>query len=170
MEQKKWQNRGDNYPQKGGYQNPPASNQPFVAKFKDEDTKVEIDIQFSKNWISDKIELDTVRYADDFGRSLARTLTTSQLRNFFGEVRRIQMQREFKFSDFLLLKPKLAYAAQRKSGAGVKELKLVLDLAHDAVTNTKDVLEMKVRFERFVSFLEAILAYHKGHGGKDTGR
>ena len=166
---KNWQNRNQPYKPKGDSGNTQDFNKPFIAKIKNENNQ-ETDLGFSKNWIIEDINLQTVQYADAFGKSLSKILTTSQLRNFFGEVRRIQMQTDFKATDFLLLKPKLAYAAQRKSGSGVKELKLVLDLAHEAVTSTTDKAIMAERFERFVAFLEAILAYHKGYGGKDTGR
>ncbi len=168
MEQKKhWQQ-----PNKGGYQKSydnskpqEDTNKPFVAKISEEK-----EISFDKIWITDKIVMDAVLYADKFGENLVKSqLTTSQLRNFFGEVRRIQMQTEFNSTDFFLLKPKLAYAARRAKGNGVKILKNVLDLAHDAVLENGEE-KIKENFDRFATFLEAILAYHKGHGGKDTSR
>ena len=159
-----WKDKGG-----GGRNNPPNQdyNKPFVAKWKDNDN--EQTLSFDKDWIVTNIEMETVRYADRFGKYLVdQKLTTSQLRNFFGEVRRIQMN--FKPTDLYLLKPKLAYASKKAKGYGVKALKLVLDEAHEAVVESKDVKIMEERFDRFVSFMEAILAYHKGYGGEDTGR
>ena len=60
----------------------------------------------------------------------------------------------------LMLKPKLAYAAKRHGG-GVDTLKEVLTQAIDRVGNDQK------KFNRFVDFFEAILAYHKAYGGRD---
>ena len=98
-----------------------------------------------------------------------RQLTTSQTRNFFGEVRRIQ----FRLSDTItqddinkvtMLLPKLAYAAVREKKVGTDKLKDVLTIAINTVIADKDTFAS--RFERFVDFFEAILAYHKASGGQ----
>jgi len=100
-------------------------------------------------------------------------LTTSQIRNIFGTVRRIEMnwpvspktdqedrerirkaQREL-----LLLKPKMAYQAKRIRRKGVQMLTDVLSEAIDFVDGDRE------RFQNFVDFFEAILAYHKAYGG-----
>ncbi len=114
----------------------------------------------------------TVREAESLGKSLARQLTTSQIRNIFGTVRRIEMnwpispktETERKRArkaqrDLLLLKPKMAYQAKRERGKGVRILTDVLSQAIDLVEGDRD------RFQNFVDFFEAILAYHKAHGG-----
>ena len=110
--------------------------------------------------------------ADAMGRQLSRQLTTSQIRNIFGTVRRIEMNwPEHPQSDadrerarkaqreLLLLKPKMAYQARRARGRGVKELTDVLGNAVDLVGDDR------TRFQNFVDFFEAILAYHKAYGG-----
>jgi len=86
-------------------------------------------------------------------------LTTSQIRNIYGAVKQMEIN-GFKPNEFILLKPKLAYAAVRAKGNGAKILKDVLTMAID------EVGEDKARFGRFVDFFEAILAYHKAEGGK----
>jgi len=86
-------------------------------------------------------------------------LTTSQIRNIYGAVKQMEIN-GFKPNEFILLKPKLAYAAVRANGNGAKILKDVLTMAID------EVGEDKARFGRFVDFFEAILAYHKAEGGK----
>jgi CRISPR-associated protein Csm2 len=112
-----------------------------------------------------------VRQAEALGRQLARPLTTSQIRNVFGTVRRIEMKwpdaagdepAGAAYRDLVLLKPKLAYQEKRErgKGQGVKMLREVLDPAIDLVQGKRD------RFQNFVDFFEAILAYHKAHGGK----
>lgn len=117
---------------------------------------------------------ELVKQADALGASLARPLTTSQIRNIFGTVRRIEMnwpenasdeQARKAHRDLLMLKPKLAYQAKRegdKKGRGVQMLREVLDPAIGMVQGER------AQFQNFVDFFEAILAYHKYHGGKTS--
>ena len=99
-----------------------------------------------------------VEVAENLGRHLQRErLTTSQIRNVFGTVKMMEM-RGFEPHEFVLLKPKLAYAAARARSA--ESLKRVLSLAIDEVGNDE------AKFARFVDFFETILAYHKAAGGK----
>ena len=107
------------------------------------------------------------------GNSIARQLTTSQIRNIFGEVRQIDMKwqstvdkdaADDAFRRVVLLQPKLAYQAKRERGRGVEDLRLVLDPCIDEIRKApKD--QRRVYFQRFVDFFEAILAYHKAAGG-----
>ncbi|MEZ4826332.1 MAG: type III-A CRISPR-associated protein Csm2 [Bacteroidia bacterium] len=119
---------------------------------------------FKSTWIKSKIDKDGIKFCDDLGKFIARKgMTTSQIRNFFGEVKRIQMKRfEKEETAFLLLKPKLAYAAKRAKNPAVEKFQKVMDLSHDAVDEGN-----AVHFNNFVNLLEAILAYHKSHGGRD---
>jgi CRISPR-associated protein Csm2 len=107
--------------------------------------------------------------AETIGTSLARQLTTSQIRNVFGTVRQIEMnwgprateqQRRNATRQLILLKPKLAYQAKRERGRGVQELADVLIPAIDQVGDDRE------RFQNFMDFFEAILAYHTAAGGK----
>jgi CRISPR-associated protein Csm2 len=115
----------------------------------------------------------TVQEAEALGKDLARKLSTSQIRNIFGTVRRIEMtwpdepknEDEEKAAaqakrELLLLKPKMAYQAKRERGRGVQTLVDVLTGAIDLVEGDRQ------RFQHFVDFFEATLAYHKAHGGK----
>ena len=100
-----------------------------------------------------------VKEAEQRGEQLARNLTTSQIRNIYGAVKKMQMRGgELDTHKLLMLKPKLAYAAKRH-GDGVETLRDVLTQAIDAVDNDP------ANFSRFVDFFEAILAYHKFYGG-----
>lgn len=102
-----------------------------------------------------------VKEAEKFGEQLARNLTTSQIRNIYGAVKKMQMKGgELDTHKLLILKPKLAYAAKRHGG-GVETLKDVLTQAINFVENNP------ANFNRFVDFFEAILAYHKAYGGRD---
>jgi len=96
-----------------------------------------------------------VKIAKDLGYQLKKDgLTTSQIRNIFGSVKKMEMK-GFQEKEFLLLKPKLAYAASRPGAKkGTKELRKVLTIAIDAVGSDGK------KFENFCNFFEAILAYH----------
>jgi CRISPR-associated protein Csm2 len=101
-----------------------------------------------------------VEEAETLGPRLYQSrLTTSQIRNIYGTVKQMEM-RGFEANEFVLLKPKLAYAAARADTSGARELKDVLTWAIDEVGDDE------TKFARFVDFFEAILAYHKAAGGK----
>lgn len=112
-----------------------------------------------------------VKKANELGKDLAaKKLTTNQIRALFGEVRHIQGQlstgdQTRALRKLILLKPKMAYRARRERGRGVEELASVLDPAIDIVVNERDEEAQRQHFQRFVDFFEAILAYHKSHGG-----
>jgi CRISPR-associated protein Csm2 len=139
---------------------------------------------FSNTWIQNAFELETIDFAQAFGTHLCdidpvknfqgrMALTTSQIRNVFGEVKRIQAKDDFankedssNYASFLLLRPKLAYAEARviKNGKSrISDFRAIIDKAHGAVraNNADD-------FQRFVDFMESILAYHKAAGGRES--
>lgn len=101
-------------------------------------------------------------------------LSTSQVRGFFAKVREIEAKEQARkgeerlsddtYRELILLKPKLAYQAERTkqntNSEGVAELQKVLGPAIDLVETDPE------RFRNFVDFFEAILAYHRAAGGK----
>lgn len=106
--------------------------------------------------------------AKSLGESISRQLTTSQIRNIFGEVRRIEMNwnsaPSSSYRQVILLQPKLAYQAARERGKGVEVLSSALMPCLEQIqTAPKD--QRQLYFSRFVDFFEAILAYHKAAGG-----
>lgn len=120
--------------------------------------------------ITDKVTAVTVDFAIRFGHYLGvngRTvdprnnrqineskLTTSQLRKFFGEVKKQQMQ-GYDPTAFILLKPKLAYAVGRADrNSKIKDFYTVISDAIDKVSDKKS-------FDNFILIFEAIVAYHK---------
>lgn len=118
-----------------------------------------------------------VKQADLAGERLANAkLSTSQIRALFGEVRQIEAQWQSGLSNgadhgrarsrLLLLKPKMAYRSKKESGAAVGDLVGVLDPAIDLIVTGAERTEETERFRRFVDLFEAILAYHRFHGGK----
>lgn len=109
-------------------------------------------------------------YARSIGEYIAvERVTTSQIRNVYGELVRIKMasEKEFKLNDLLMLKPKMAYAVGRdksNSKEGMKVLQSNLDDAIDTVAKAAKETQ-STYFSHFASFFEAILAYHKAKGG-----
>ena len=113
-------------------------------------------------WIteSNAIDNDAVQWTEDAGKYLAKCgLTTSGLRRFFGEVRRIQTDFQSFQEDVQLLRAKLAYDANRKGKEGVQEF---YDLMKDGIIAIE---KDEARFNRFVKLCEAIVAFHRVHGG-----
>lgn len=107
-----------------------------------------------------------VEYAERLAIDI-KDVSTSQIRNAYGTVKKLEMQREFtekSYRELLLLKPKLAYARGRtemKKKDTFKKLEDALSAAIDAV----DVKQPET-FKRFCNFFEAILAYHKAYSVK----
>jgi len=127
-------------------------------------------------WICNGLNKEAILFAEKFGKCLAgrdpehrkyNALTTSQIRNIYGEVTRMRMK-GFDPAAFLLLKPRLVYATSRSGNRtdGSIDFKEVFVRAIDAVLEAEDENEQAQRFERFADFFEAVLAYHRAHGGK----
>jgi len=96
-------------------------------------------------------------------------LTSSQIRKVYGEVRRLWMEAQRGWNDSLtrklyILIPKLEYSARKEVAA--KALRAVLVGALREVLKGETNEAIKRRFDRFVEFFEAILAYYYAAGGK----
>lgn len=124
-----------------------------------------------KEEIQNKVTDVTVQFAERFGKYLAvddfdsEPLTTSQLRKFFGEVKRQQMMKEFNETEFTMLKPKLAYAVgraklngRRNKAQKIEDFYTVITDAIDKVLNSSD---RPKAFKNFITAFEAVVAYHK---------
>ncbi len=122
---------------------------------------------FNDVWIKKGIDSTGIKFTDDFGKYIKNNgLTTSQIRNIFGELKRIQAKGIInEKTKFLLLKPKIAYAVSRNGGKGLIQLSKVLNKAFDCMDMDNDAL-LLVQFQNFIDFFEAIIAYHKSYGGK----
>lgn len=117
--------------------------------------------EFNESWIKEGITKDCIDFTKIFGQFLAKNkLSTSQIRNVYGELKRIQLKGYDKErTSFLLLRPKMAYADKRNEKIGLRELKKVFDKSYQLVETKED-------FENLMDFMEATLAYHKAFGGK----
>lgn len=129
----------------------------------------------SKTEIQEKITGETVQFAEEFGKHLAKKeeteepLTTSQLRKFFGEVKRQQMT-VYDSTKFVMLKPKLAYAVGRARQNGKKGKRQKIEDFYKVMADAIDTVEASAdkpkAFKNFITAFEAIVAYHKAAENK----
>jgi CRISPR-associated protein Csm2 len=133
------------------------------------------------DWVQNGIQSATVTWAETFARDLAsrrvvpaqgrdrektiKPMSTTQLRKFFGEIKRIQaigFNTSDAKDDVLMLKPKLAYAVGRDKGeTKIKDFYDKMSIALDAID-----LQNEKHFKNFVKIFESIVAYHKAAGGE----
>jgi CRISPR-associated protein Csm2 len=118
-----------------------------------------------------------IEVAESIGRHLAKSVTTSQIRNIFGTVRTIeqdvktleddqqlpiQVQR-----DLQMLRPKLAYQYGRVQGREDDPQKAAMGALTGILSEAIALVGSDVRrFRNFMDFFEAILAYHRRYGGR----
>lgn len=123
-----------------------------------------------KAWVKSGLVKESVEFAHDFGKFIAeKSLTNSQIRIAFGELRRIQMNGyQSCKTDFLLLKPKMAYAVKRHKGKGIESFYNFFSYCSDAVIASNSLEEQDKSFKNLIQLMEAVLAYHKFHGGKEN--
>ena len=143
---------------------------------------------FNSKWISDGIDKDCVNYLENMGFYLCdktkiddrfpgfKAVTTSQLRNVFEEVKRIQIAVEGAKSfeevqsDILLLRPKIAYNAAKVLAktreSRIDAFRKFAETALLEVTQNDDK-DKREKYKRFCQLMEGIIAYHKVYGGKD---
>ncbi len=126
--------------------------------------------KFDPRWITGEVPIDddVIDWTKDFGKKLApaddkdkNALTTSQIRKFFGEVKRIQAAFVKHKDSIPLLNAKLAYAVGRNSKSRIKDLYNELESGIKAINGNQD------NYNRFVNIVESIVAFHKFYGGKD---
>lgn len=131
--------------------------------------------EINPKWVHGNVTREVIDWCEEFGKDLTKkgerprpngkgtieikAMTTTQLRKFFGEVKRIEMN-GFDLSEFIMLNPLLAYAVGReKEETKLKDFQKQMSIAIREVKDEKD-------FKNFVNIFEAIVAYHKCYGGK----
>ena len=142
------------------------------------------------DWIINGPNNHLVEQADNFGKYIADLLrktqekkrsgddkidirsdeivTTSQIRQIFGKLKSIEAKgftSPEQRTEFLMLKPLISYAAGRHKKTGLERLKERVCWGIDAVLEGDSEDEQPQRFKNFCRLFEAILAYHKAHGG-----
>lgn len=161
------------------YHQKSTKEQPSARKSSKNQKNIEQIIDsFSSKWITAGIDESAIIFMEDAGDFMSpkgkddkKALSSSQIRNVFGELKRIQMKGlKSSKSDFLLLKPKVAYAAKRKStqenDTGMELFKAIFDRAYQAVNGVTNDEGQDAAFANMCSLFEGIIAYHKYYGGK----
>jgi CRISPR type III-A-associated protein Csm2 len=150
---------------------------------------------FQSSWITNKIEKETVVWAKNFGSFLAiyggnykenkqgqvrnetskeKELSTTQLRKFFGQLKRLQAEVQVDGNyqkhevKMLMLAPQLAYAVGRnkkKLGRNIIDTTKIGHF-HDEITSMLNSVSEDKHFNNFVNIIEAVVAYHKFEGGE----
>ncbi|MCC7163663.1 MAG: type III-A CRISPR-associated protein Csm2 [Anaerolineae bacterium] len=168
-----------NQPYQGGGNRPGGGNPQGGRDQRGAEPRFQVPAQDTKKIIVDgDVEL-LVRWADKIGEALAdQRLSTNQIRNVYGTARQIQFRWDKPgsaneaqaFRDAVLLRPKLAYYAEREkqtkggSTIGMETLQRVLEPALELIGESGNPIHE--RYQRFVEYFEAIVAYHKKHGGR----
>ncbi len=137
-----------------------------------------IPIELNPKWLENAngLPAEAVDFAEKLGEVLVDMqpngrpsrvqMTTSQVRNFFGEMRRIQMKGfEKNRGAFHMLKPKLAYAVARARSKTRDGSKIIVfqEVTNELIKNVNNQLT----YDNFVAFMEAVVAYHKSYGGTE---
>lgn len=143
--------------------------------------------KLKSEWITDSqswSESNPIEWAKNFGKFLAKkgnmhgnvklcdfdcnqgALTTSQLRRFFGQLKRIQVEGFSKSAIKLqMLVPQLAYAVGRDLDSNKKN-KTKINFFYEELSNAIKHVKSESDFKNFVNLVEAIVAYHKVEGGE----
>lgn len=129
-----------------------------------------------KSMVLEGITPETIELANKIAKNLSEeikdgdrrfnkpALTTSQLRKFYGEVKRIQAH-GYNTADVVLLKPKLAYAvgrAEKDKGVRQSRIRELMEILSPLIDSVRD----ETSFRNFVKIFEAIVAYHKIYTNK----
>lgn len=135
--------------------------------------------ELDPNWVHSPITPEIVAWCKSFGQFLSpegvdqegkAPLTTSQLRRFFGEVKRIKMQSTLSASDIAMLVPQLAYAVGRDKKNDGKNKTRIKDFYEEMSSAIEAIRpeNLKNDYDNFVQIFEAVVAYHKYYGGKEN--
>ncbi len=113
--------------------------------------------------LSEGMSDEAINELDAFAKKLNEGgLTTTQLRKFFGALKRVEAN--FDPTLLAMLRPQLAYAVGRSKGNVVmKSFYEKIDPLLRKVGTEKDFDKAKKQFLNFVKVVETIVAYHKYH-------
>lgn len=126
----------------------------------------QITSRFNQDWITIGVDDDCMNLCEKLAIDMVNArISSSFLRNIFGELRRIEAGGFDKHrTEFVLLRPKLAYTCGRaiehnnNAKDELKALQELYKLSAQKVTNA-------LCFQNLVSIMEAIIAFHKANGG-----
>ena len=134
-----------------------------------------------ENWLKNGINKESVDFCEKFGFCLSRftsynrkgepkvkSLSSNQIRKVYGEIKRIEMKLGESMdnwskyrSEFLLLKPKMAYSAKRDKTFPAECLYKILSASINIIDTIEDEKKRRQGFKNFCALFEAIIAYHR---------
>jgi len=121
------------------------------------------------SWVQQGPQPVLLDAAQQLGKDIqAKGLTTSQIRQVFTRLKSIEAKGyATQRTDFMMLKPYLAYAAGRQARVnGLQLFKDKITIGIDAVFEDGSPENEPKRFVNFCKLFEAVLAYHRAFGGK----
>jgi CRISPR-associated protein Csm2 len=121
------------------------------------------------SWVQQGPQPVLLDAAQQLGKDIqAKGLTTSQIRQVFTRLKSIEAKGyATQRTDFMMLKPYLAYAAGRQARVnGLRLFKDKISIGIDAVFEGGSPENEPNRFANFCKLFEAVLAYHRAFGGK----
>jgi len=121
------------------------------------------------SWVQHGPQPILLNAAEQLGREIKeKKLTTSQIRQVFTRLKSIEAKGyATQRTDFMMLKPYLAYAAGRQDRVeGLQLFKEKITIGIDAVFEGGSPEKESKRFVNFCKLFEAVLAYHRAFGGK----
>lgn len=132
--------------------------------------KVPID-QLLATAVRNGIDKAFIEGADAYwaGNKKAReAITTTQIRNVFGTVKKMELTGTYNAAQLLLLRPRLQWALARASRDNKPHFETFVAILENGINAVVEgtAAEQQEKFNRFCQGFEAILAYHKAHGGK----
>jgi CRISPR-associated protein Csm2 len=119
--------------------------------------------------------------AEKIGQHISRLVTTSQIRVIFSAVRMIEQDTRDLAPEVELpvatqrsirmLRPKLAYQYGRVEGYDDDPKKAAMGAMTKILSDSIAIAleqDSQARFQNFIDFFEAILAYHRRYGGRQS--
>lgn len=128
--------------------------------------KYAIPDRFKSEWITTGVNDACMELCEELAKDMVdKRVSSSFLRNIFGELRRLEAGNfETHRSEFVMLRPKLAYACGRAIERNPKS-KGVLDALLKFYKQMAKEVKTTAHFKNLVSVMEAIVAFHKAFGG-----
>ncbi len=122
---------------------------------------------FDKKWIEEGFGQEAIKKMEELAKQLTQdkksALSTSKLRKFFGEIKRIELLIkadgfEKHQMEVLMLGPKVAYDLGRDEKSGKSS---TLEMYYEVFSKMLQSVTNEKSFKHFVLLQEALVAYHK---------
>lgn len=108
------------------------------------------------HYLNQPINQTVINECEQFVQKKGSSITTSQLRKIFGEIKYIQSDFEKNKIRIPMLLPYLAYHVGRNP-----QLRNLYDEIKDLLIELSKDINNREKFERFVQIFEILISYHK---------